>query len=127
MANNLIKFRNLQTSPSIPREQRESIQVLTLSMDDYIASPANVTMRYIDFVLGSDNAYVSKRLRKKAAMGQEEGMQRLKKGTRGNHVTQGKHANRDELKQRLRDDPVLGPILSGVEVLTNDALARSDV
>mmetsp|Transcript_8961 Transcript_8961/g.16417 ORF Transcript_8961/g.16417 Transcript_8961/m.16417 type:complete len:921 (-) Transcript_8961:271-3033(-) len=123
MANNLIKFQNLLTSPSIPREQRENLHLLTMSMDDYIASPKNVTMKFLDFVLGSDDAVVSTDLRMKAAEGQERG---VKRSQNGNHVTQGKHDDREELRQSLRDDSVLGPILSEVEILVNEALDQSD-
>ena len=70
MANNLIKFENLLTSPSIPHEERDNLHLLTISMDDYITSPKNTTMKFLDFMLGCDDTIVSRRLRTKAAEGE---------------------------------------------------------
>jgi len=123
MANNLIKFENLMTSARIPRGDTDELHLLTLSMDDYIAMPKNVTAKYLDFVLGSDDAIVSRELRRIAVQRQETGAE---KSQSGKHVTQGKHDDKEKLKQSLRDDPVLGPILSEVEILVDQALARSE-
>lgn len=124
MAQNLVKFQDLLTSPSIPRKQQENMYLLTISMDDYMKSMKNATLHFFDFVLGSDDAVVSNELRLKVA--EEWAANKEKKGNKGPHVTQGKHEDKDELKQMLRDDAVLGPILGEIEMLVNEALAQSE-
>ncbi|KAL7525342.1 hypothetical protein ACHAXR_000962, partial [Thalassiosira sp. AJA248-18] len=122
LANNLIKFENIRTSPSIPLEQRKELHLLTLSMDDYIDSPKTTTMNFLNFVLGSNDTIVSSSLRSKMA----EDMANSGKKKKGNsHVTQGKHEDKEELRQLLQEDSVLGPILSEVEILVQDALEKS--
>lgn len=41
-------------------------------------------------------------------------------------MTQGKHEDREELRQALQDDAVLGPILREIEILVNAALVESE-
>ena len=121
MANNIIKFKNLQTSPWVPQEKRERLRVLTLSMDDYISNSTAFSKKYLDFVLGRDDSIVPRDLRLRAA---KEGQGNPSR--KGNHVTQGKHGDREELKQSLRDDPVLGPVLIQIELLVDEAMQQSD-
>ena len=122
MASNVIKFQNLQTSPSVPAEQRDNIHVLTISMDAYQKHPRSSTLQYLNFVLGEDGSLVSSELRSKMATAQKKTLNSFGNSA---HVTQGKHEDKEELRQLLRDDPVLGPILSEVEVLVDDALSQS--
>mmetsp|Transcript_20664 Transcript_20664/g.44855 ORF Transcript_20664/g.44855 Transcript_20664/m.44855 type:complete len:776 (+) Transcript_20664:74-2401(+) len=124
MAQNTIKFQNLLTSPSIPDKQRENMHLLTVSMDDYIKDIRNVTLKFLDFVLGTNDTVVPRDMRIEKAEEQVEGAKKKKKTNV--HITQGKHEDKDELKQLLRDDPVLGLILSEVEILVNDALTQSE-
>ena len=120
MANNIIKFNNMQASALIPSDQKERLHVLTLSMDDFVVSFRNVTLDYLDFVLGKGDEIVPKELRLRAV----EERERLN-SNKGTHVTQGKHTDRDELQLKLREDPILGPILHEVELLVNQALVQS--
>ena len=90
-------------------------------MDDYIASPKNATMQFLDYVLGNDGT-VSRDLRLKLAETQQANAEKKRNST---HVTQGKHEDKEALMQSLREDPVLGPILSEVEVLVKEALGHS--
>ena len=66
MANNIIKFRQLQlfertihlqqhTLPEFNDESKRKVQVLTLSMDNFIAQPKSFLIQFLDFVsLGND-------------------------------------------------------------------------
>ncbi|KAL7544488.1 hypothetical protein ACHAWF_007867, partial [Thalassiosira exigua] len=119
MANNVVKFENLRTSPSIPRGQRDRLRLLTVSMDDYIVSTKNATMEFLDFVLGRNDSAVSSRLRRKVAKRASKGREKT------SHVTTGKHKSKDKLRRQLQDDPVFGPILSEVELLVDEAVKKS--
>merc|ERR1712194_125391 len=127
MAHGILKFRDLQTSPSIPIAQRENTHVLTLAMEDYLASPENVTANLIEFVLGSNDTVVPRDLRMDAARDYAARVAAAgRKKKPGTHVTQGKHEDREELRQALQDDAVLGPILREIEILVNAALVESE-
>ena len=68
MANNIIKFRQLQlfertihlqqhTLPEFNDESKRKVQVLTLSMDNFIAQPKSFLIQFLDFVsLGNDGS-----------------------------------------------------------------------
>ena len=140
MGQNILKFENLRTllSPSStvlpPNEvmmtNRSKFHLLTFSMEDYTANIRNATLQFLDFVLGVDDynnntasmIAVSKRLRVKAA---EDIEQRSVRSKKGNHFTLGKHSDREELIQSLRDDSMLGPVLNEIEILVEDALRKS--
>jgi hypothetical protein len=134
MANNIVKFKNLQTSPAIGQRKRKRIRLLTLSMDDFITSPKRFMMNFLNFVLGSEHgAYdaIPIGLRRKVAEQVADGNKRMKQNIEdglisGRHVTQGTHEDeKEELERLLREDSVLGPILSEIEKLVNEALRES--
>ncbi|KAL7500490.1 hypothetical protein ACHAWT_010459 [Skeletonema menzelii] len=70
MANNLIKLRQLQllertihlqqhTLPDFNDESKRKVQVLTMSMDDFIARPKGFLIQFLDFVsLGNEGVVV---------------------------------------------------------------------
>ena len=126
MANNVIKFKQLQQSLSVPSSTEEegrahpnNIQVLTMSMDDFIADTAQNTMKFLDFVFGDDDV-ISKKKRWEASRQQQERYSK-KKGRQ--HVTQTNSKNNKEvLRVKLKMDPYLGPILNLTEALVNEAL-----
>ncbi len=139
MGQNILKFENLRTllsssSTVLPPTEvmmtnRGKFHLLTLSMEDYTASVKNTTLQFLDFVLGADgnnnntaSIAVSRGLRVKAAEDIEQRSVRSKKGV---HFTLGKHDDREELIQTLRDDSVLGPVLNEIEILVEEALRRS--
>jgi hypothetical protein len=140
MGQNILKFENLRTllsssSTVLPPNEvmmtnRSKFHLLTLSMEDYTASIRNATLQFLDFVLGVDGdnnnkasiIAVSKGLRVKAA---EDIEQRSARSKKGNHFTLGKHSDREELIQSLRDDSTLGPVLNEIEILVEDALQKS--
>lgn len=144
MGNNILKFNNLrmlsEEKKNTPKRNydRSKFRLLTLSMDDYTANVQNFTLQFLDFVLGDDVSddndgdggndggrnkrsvlNVPKKLRVLAARDFESRNARSKEGQ---HVTLGKHDDRDELIESLRQDRVLGPVLSEVEILVQDAL-----
>ena len=135
MGQNILQFENLRTllsSPSeplstIPMIARSSFHLLTLSMEDFMASANNTTLQFLNFVLGDDGhnntaVLVPKDLRVKAAEEFESSTIRSKNRP---HITQGKHDDREELIQSLREDSALGPVLSEIEVLVEGALRKS--
>ena len=135
MGQNILQFENLRTLLSstsgplstIPMIERSSFHLLTLSMEDYLASEKNITLKFLNFVLGDDGhnntaVLVPKYLRVKAAEEFESGTIRSKNRP---HMTQGKHDDREELIQSLREDSALGPVLSEIGVLVDRALRKS--
>ena len=135
MGQNILQFENLRTLLSstsgplstIPMIERSSFHLLTLSMEDYLASEKNITLKFLNFVLGDDGhnntaVLVPKYLRVKAADEFESSNTSSKNGP---HTTQGKHDDREELIQSLREDSALGPVLSEIEVLVDRALRKS--
>ena len=121
MANNMVKFQKLQQShPS-------NIQLLTLSMDDFIHDTAAGTLQFLNFVFGQDNEAMPQELRQLAALKQAAKYERKKKGS---HVTQEDSKAKDRLKKILRNtlmkDRHLGPILNLTEVLVNEVLADNE-
>ena len=158
MGQNILKFENLRmflsssssssssTTSLMPLEmltkKKDNFQLLSLSMDDYIANVRNTTLTFLDFVLGgggsrdgsdggggddgvqsddilSARLIVPRVLRIKAA---EDMAFRSARSKKGQHVTQGKHDDREELIQALREDVALGPVLSEIELLVENAL-----
>lgn len=123
MAANIVQFRSLQTSPSIPPQQREGLHLLTISMDDYITQQSQVLEKFIDFVFLANYTVVNKSMRRNAVM---KTVQPDRSSQNSTHVTQGKHEDREELRRALRGDAVLWPILGEVEKLVNEALRQSN-
>merc|ERR1712194_956112 len=117
MANNIIKFQNLLTSSSIPTTQRENTHLLTIAMENYMARPKNVIGDLFNFVLGN-STIVPQALRTDAAQAWAKKQAKPPPKPSG-HVTQGKHKDRELLRLALREDSVLGPILTEVEILVN--------
>ena len=123
MANNIIKFRDLQTSPLIPITQRDNTHVLTFAMEQYLECRENVTTNLFNFVLSND-IIVSQALKIDASRDWANKQAKPLRNS-GGHVTQGKHQDREQLRQALREDLVLGPILREVEILVNKALNQN--
>ena len=127
MGQNILQFENLRMLLSLSSTaltpskitKKEKFHMLTLSMDDY-TDIKNITIQFLDFVFGDHG--VPRELRVKGAEDFGSNNNRSKKGQ---HVTLGKHDDREELIQSLRDDSVLGPVLSEIEVLVEEALRKS--
>ena len=124
MANNIIKFQNLLTSPSVPAAQRENTHLLTIAMENYMARPGKVFGDLINFVLGRNDTIVSQDLRADAAQARANKQAKPPRKPSG-HVTQGKHKDRELLRLALREDSVLGPILTEVEILVNKSIDKN--
>jgi len=118
MANNVVKFQNLQQSP------QSNIHVLTVSMDDFIKNTKEGTMKFLDFVFGENNNVITKEMRSEAAQAQEESYNKKSKST---HVTQneGKKSKKEALRGMLKMDKHLSHLLNLTEVLVNEALQQN--
>lgn len=118
MANNIVRFKRLQSSPGAPRQLRERLRLLTMSMDEYIREPFNSTMRFFGFLFDERGGSVSEDRMARDA--------RKDVPKQSSHVTSGKNGSRIELRMRLRRDPVIGAILNETEALVNEALLLSN-
>ena len=132
MANNIVKLKELQEyAPS-------RVEILTLSTEEFITSTANSTMKFLDFIFGSNNTVISKEKRLEAAQSRQKNFDREKeqlskmkkeKLKKAFHVTQSTTQKEKETKEKLqgllREDKHLAPILRLTEKFVNDALARN--
>lgn len=117
MANNVVKFQSLQQLP------QSNVQLLTVSMDDFIKNTKEGTMEFLDFVFGEKDNAITKEMRLEAAQRQEEKYLKLKKRGSSKHLTQDeKKGKRKALRGMLKMDQRLGPILNLTEILVNEAL-----
>jgi type II secretory ATPase GspE/PulE/Tfp pilus assembly ATPase PilB-like protein len=122
MANNIVKFKELQSyMPS-------DVEVLTLSTEEFIKSAGNSTMKFLDFVFGANNTIISREKRWEAALSQQKGFDKMKKRS-SSHITQSstteEKENKEKLKELLHSDKDLAPILKLTESLVNEALSAS--
>ncbi|KAL7541507.1 hypothetical protein ACHAWF_006952 [Thalassiosira exigua] len=120
MANNVILFEKLKNAPG------SNVQLMTVALGDFIGDAANSTMRFLDFVFGSDRDAIGEERLRKGALRQEEKYDR--KGD-GKHVTQTNPEDKKDkkaLRHMLKMDERLGPILNLTEILVNKALASSE-
>ena len=102
MANNIIKFENMQTSSS-------NIQVLSMPMGDFITDTKNATMKFIDFVFGDDKK-ITHEMRLNLA---EQRAEKYKNKKASNSHVMSNNASLTEskegLRQMLQNDKHLGP------------------
>ena len=122
MASNIIKLDNLQSNSALPQDRRELVHIMSITMEDYMKDKGNKTLQFYDFIFGNDTDLITDEIKLNAASKQDHMSDRKKQGK---HVTQGKHADRDELRRRLMADPVFGLILNETEMLVNQAAAKS--
>jgi len=116
MANNIIKFENMQASSS-------NIQVLSMPMGDFITDTKNATMKFIDFVFGDDKK-ITHEMRLNLAEQRAEKYKNKKKSN--SHVMSNNASlieSKEGLRQMLEYDKYLGPILNLTEVIVNEALS----
>lgn len=119
MANNVVRFKRLQEA-STPDNK---IEVLTVTMGDFIKNMANGTYEFFNFILGEDDTSIPKEKLWEAALKQEQKYANKKNRA---HVTQTNEEDqrvKSELKERLKGDPDLSYILNVTENLVNEALA----
>ncbi|EJK72781.1 hypothetical protein THAOC_05651, partial [Thalassiosira oceanica] len=121
MASNIIKLDNLQSNSALPQDKREMVHIMSITMEDYMKDKGNKTLQFFDFIFGQDNDLITEEI-KLDVVSKHDRMSDRKKN--GSHVTQGKHADRDELRGRLMADPVFGLILNETEMLVNQAAAK---
>ncbi len=124
MANNIVKLRQAQarvTEGPRYKKDRKELRIYTMSLDDFIAQPAQSAYRFFDFVMGAR----ASQMQKEAVANQYEEYYRSKE-VKSRHVTHGRSHNTEELKEYLRHDPVYGPPLTKIERLVETALATDD-
>ena len=118
MANNIVRFQNIQKSP------KSNVQVMTVAMGDFITDTANATMKVLDFVFDDDKK-ITHEMRVNAA---ELCAKKYVQKSKSDHVTQGNAEvveSKEELRHMLKNDELLGPVLNLTETLVNEALAAS--
>ena len=121
MSNNLVKFQDLQQHP------QSNVHLLTVSMDDFIKNTKESTKEFLDFVFGENKNVITEEMRWEAAEKQEAKYQKKKKTSQ--HVTQTNledKKKKEALRQMLKMDEDLGPILNLTEILVNEALAANN-
>jgi hypothetical protein len=127
MANNIIKLRQLQEY--IEKEfSYGPLTVTALSMDDFITNPLEFTSTYLNILAGDDTKLIVGKPRKGRAIIKSiastfaRNYNETKAKENHKHVTTGKHEDRKELLESLKNDEVLGPVLDAIEVLVDAAL-----
>ncbi|KAL3826973.1 hypothetical protein ACHAXA_000037 [Cyclostephanos tholiformis] len=147
MASNIVKLRQVTIledrarlsrhvlSPLEDRTDR-TIQVMTLSMEEFTRDPYVTTMRFLDFALGDSS---SRETKERIASEYESSYRDKVNGgdehmTNDRWITNGKEhvgedmniAERKEgLKRFLREDELFGRVLGNIERLIEDALVES--
>lgn len=129
MANNIIKLNQLKDFLVHNDTSYPPLNVVALSMDEFIADPFQFTSSYLNILTGGDTTQlfrnkpirgrmVMKSIAKRFARNYNE----TKSKANHTHVTTGKHGDRRELMESLKSDEVLGPILDAIEKLVDDVL-----
>ncbi len=132
MASNILKLeqarqfvhRNSVNDSSEKSSYNKELQILTMSLDEFIAHPASSTLEFFDFVLGDDTNDNFRRRKEEVARNYEKHYyEKMKTGEK--HITHDKARNndREQLIQYLRNDRVFGPPLHKIELLVESALA----
>ncbi|KAL9179603.1 hypothetical protein ACHAXT_008893 [Thalassiosira profunda] len=115
MANNVAQFEKLQKDPNV--------HLLTVSMDDFIRNTTKGTLQFLDFVFGPDNPVITDQMQLEAAVWQTDKYEQKKQHS--HHVTQNAKTDKEALREMLRTDEHLGPVLNLTEMLVNEALSMS--
>lgn len=126
MANNIIKLKQAQMkyaqqyqTDDIDNNYR-GLHIYTMSLDDFIARPAESAHRFFDFVLDSKNTALHDRIDTASRSYWQH--YNDKKLDNSNHITHGKAGDGELLKEYLRQDSVFGPTLHKIELLVQAAL-----
>ncbi|KAL3763401.1 hypothetical protein ACHAWU_001974 [Discostella pseudostelligera] len=144
MANNILKLKQVQQLEERVRLSRHDvgslaqaakeprmIQVLTLSMDEFMIEPGANALRFLDFAFGGTTT-VPREVKEELAMQYEQSYHaKLNDGdvhiTANKVVTNGQEMDLVERKEEwmgyLRGHELFGRILGNIEMLVNDALA----
>lgn len=131
MANNIIKLKELQQLETqyymyrqhlVSSEKR--IQVLTLTMDEFIQSPRDAAMTFLNFLLPMNNK--DELMEVKENIANEYAQKYTSMVDKGDkHVTHHNQSDHDVLERSLREHDFFGRILSNIEGMVNDALAMN--
>ncbi|KAL3805638.1 hypothetical protein HJC23_005882 [Cyclotella cryptica] len=134
MANNIIKLKQLKDYLKENTHKYRPLTVVALSMDDFITDPLAFTSSYLKILMGGNpltlfenkprkGEAIMKSIASKFAHNYNE----MKSKEKHEHVTTGKHSDRQELMESLKNDELFGPILDAIEDLVNDALLHERV
>ncbi len=121
VANNIVRLKqaeNVVKNSAYYNQMEKVLNVYTLSLDNFIAEPAESFNNFLDFVF--DGMDVSQKRKEKVAAKYEEYF--YKKSAESPHITTGKTSNRLEQNTYLRNDPIYGPLLRKIEFLVDAAL-----
>lgn len=120
MANNIVRFQALQET------HKSNVHVLTVSMDEFIKDMETNTLKFLDFVFGDRNDSIPREIR--LAEAKLEGEKYERKKIKSHHITQSNNSRKvakGELKEMLKMDKHLGPVLNLTETIVNEALATA--
>ncbi len=102
----------------------KELQILTMSLDEFVARPASSALEFFDFIMDDNNNDMIRQRKEEVALKYENHFyEKVKAGVK--HITHGRLGNEDgeELIEYLRSDGVFGPPLHKIEVLVETALA----
>ena len=125
MANNIIKLKQAQMKllkSHKYQETKKELHVYTLSLEDFIARPAESAHKFFDFVLNASPAdpFMHERIDLAARMHWQHYHDKVIENS--NHVTHDKTGDGEQLKEYLRQNTLFGPTLSKIESLVEAAL-----
>lgn len=136
MANNIIKFRQAELTVANTEEytsRGKSLEVYTMSLDDFILNPERMAHRFLDFVFeGTSASHVPTKHRKKASKRYRSFYEQKKKFSK--HITSGsevkgsrhsKNVDSGELEAYLRNFPPFARPLMKIETLVRSVVESS--
>ncbi|EJK48989.1 hypothetical protein THAOC_32173 [Thalassiosira oceanica] len=125
MTTDIILFQQIQRDVMEENENLESrhrtLDILTMSMDNWIDHPSRSMTTFLDFIFKS---HMSDERKAKVSAEHEKYYRDNRVPTR--HVTHGKHDNNQVLMDSLRYDPVFGPPMGKMEEVVNRRLAYEE-
>ena len=136
MANNIIKFRQAELTVANSEEyasRGETLEVYTMSLDDFISNPERMAHRFLDFVFdGTSASHVPTKHRKKASARYRSFYEQKKKFSK--HITTGsevkgsrhsKNVDSGELDAYLRNFPLFARPLTKIDTLVRSVVESS--
>ena len=126
MVTDIILFQQVQRdvmeeNDNFESQRQRTLDILTMSMDDWIEQPARSMTTFLDFIFKS---FMSDERKAKVSATYEKHYRENKVPTR--HVTHGKYGNDQILMDSLRYDPVFGPPMGKMEEIVNRRIAYEE-
>ena len=122
MAGDLLMFNRVREyqrdmKSERPWIQNEEFDLLTMTMDDWIAQPGQSMYNFLQFIFHDTIHHEAK-----VTISKRYEQNYFKKMSTSPHITSGKHSNTEELIEYLRRDKVYGGPLTRIEDLLNEML-----